>query len=301
VRAERYALQALQKARQGGQFEVESKTLFLLLRLYLHNGKYSCMRDILNQLEQLTSCHGFINRHAFYEIETGWLNAMLGKGTEVASWIKSSTWSDNSNVLVDGFGDLAKCKFYLSSNDFNAMLVFLESRTSEFGVSKFLFGQIGLAVNSAVCHYHLGNRSEALRYLRIAYELANPNELIMPFVEMGNSMRSLAGAALKSTHSGIPAPWLEAIRTKATTYAKRLAYVRSCFLEKQGSDASPRLTGKELVLLEDLSQGLSRTEISHARNISVNTVKVMLQTVYDKLGARNGIEAVRIAATKNLL
>jgi LuxR family maltose regulon positive regulatory protein len=134
----------------------------------------------------------------------------------------------------------------------------------------------------------------------------------MLFIEQGNNMRTLAGAALKELKErgaadsevnelGIPVSWLEMVRSRATTYAKRIAYVRSVYLEKHSSRDDVQITSKELEILTDLSQGLSRTEISLTHGISINTVKSMLQVIYDKLGAEGAMDAVRIATTKRIL
>jgi LuxR family maltose regulon positive regulatory protein len=54
-----------------------------------------------------------------------------------------------------------------------------------------------------------------------------------------------------------------------------------------------------LNVLTGLSQGLTREEIAGASGISLNTVKSVIRSVYNKLGALNRADAVRIAA--NLL
>jgi LuxR family maltose regulon positive regulatory protein len=300
-KSERYALQALHKAREKGQFEIESKTLFLLSRIYLLLGKYEKLLDILQQMEQQIKNPAFINRHSFYEIETSWLYSLLGNQSKIAPWLQNDDWSIEGALVSDGFSDIARCKFYLFEKNYNALLAFLESRTGELGISQFLFGRIGLAAHRAVCHYHLGNRAEAFVWLQNAYELANPNALIMPFVELGNSMRSLTGSALKRSGTEIPTPWLEMIRSKAATYAKRVSYVRMQFLEAEQPLKSVRLSDRELLLLADLSHGMSRTEIARANDISVNTVKAILQLAFDKLGAENSMEAIRVAVTQKLL
>jgi LuxR family maltose regulon positive regulatory protein len=299
--AEHHALRALSKSRIKGQLEVESKALFLLLRLYLHLGKYEKIVDILNQIDKQIDNQGFTNRHLLYEIEISWFYSVMGEHSRVASWLKSKDWLAGSGDPLGGFSEFARCKYYFTSKDYSTLLVLMDSQGNGTGNSKYLFGQISLAAYRAACYYHMGNKDEAIRWLGIGYELAGPNQIIMPFAEMGNSIRSLAGAALKAGDTGIPTEWLEMIRRKAATYAKRVTYVRSCYIESQHQGETVHLTSKELQVLEDLAQGLSRTEISLARDISVNTVKVMLPKIYDKLGAENSIDAVRIAASKRLL
>jgi DNA-binding NarL/FixJ family response regulator len=137
--------------------------------------------------------------------------------------------------------------------------------------------------------------------LKRGYELSAPNAFDMPFVEMGNNMRSLAGAALRETNCGIPSEWLNTIRSKSATYAKRVASIKSKYMQDIGKDGDAPLTLKEREVLRDMSQGLSRTEIAAYRGISVNTVKAMLQIIYEKLGADNSMDALRIAISKDII
>lgn len=56
------------------------------------------------------------------------------------------------------------------------------------------------------------------------------------------------------------------------------------------------ITEKELSLLKVLAQGCSNLEIARKLDISENTVKWHLKNIYLKLGARNRVDAVNIAA-----
>jgi LuxR family maltose regulon positive regulatory protein len=158
-----------------------------------------------------------------------------------------------------------------------------------------------MSVSEAICLYNLKDRKGAMEALKRGYELSAPNAFDMPFVEMGNNMRSLAGAALRDKDCGIPHDWLELIRSKSATYAKRIAHVKSKYRQDTGKDGDIQLTLKEKEVLQDMSQGLSRTEIAAYRGISVNTVKAMLQIIYEKLGADNSMDALRIAISKDII
>jgi LuxR family maltose regulon positive regulatory protein len=196
---------------------------------------------------------------------------------------------------------LIKIKYYLTSKNYQTLLDFLDSRTTQYGVSRYIIGKIGVAASRAASLCQLGDRAGAIKWLKEAYDLAEPNGFTMQFIEMGNAMRTLAGMALKANMAGVPAEWLETMKRRSTTYAKRLAHVRSRYLDAHNLDADAQLTVKELAVLADLSQGLSRTEISLAHSISINTVKTMLQIIYGKLGAENAMDAVRIATAKQML
>jgi LuxR family maltose regulon positive regulatory protein len=298
VEAESHALRCLRDAREYGQSEIECRALYLLLRTYLQAGKYEQITNVFVQLDALMDDKAFMNRHLIYEVISSWFFAVIGEVNRVESWLKGNLWSSGLNDLVSGMDDFAKIKYYLAIKDYEVLLSFLENR-----LSRFIIGKIGLMSAKAVCLFRLGDRAEAFACLKETYELAHPCGLDMLFVELGNNMRSLATAALKvpASELGIPTEWLETIRSKATTYAKRVAFVRSCYLEAHSPDTSVHLSARELEVLEDLTHGLSRMEISVARGISLNTVKSMLQIIYSKLGAESAMDAIRIATTKQLL
>lgn len=52
------------------------------------------------------------------------------------------------------------------------------------------------------------------------------------------------------------------------------------------------LTERERNVLFYLAQGYKNNEIGKALNISVHTVKAHLETIYEKLGANNRVQAV---------
>ncbi|MBT2484211.1 MULTISPECIES: LuxR C-terminal-related transcriptional regulator [unclassified Microbacterium] len=65
--------------------------------------------------------------------------------------------------------------------------------------------------------------------------------------------------------------------------------------------ARPRLSSRELVVLRALTSGSSLQDIAADLNVSQNTLKTQLRSVYRKLGAANRAEAVQQAALHDLL
>jgi LuxR family maltose regulon positive regulatory protein len=141
-----------------------------------------------------------------------------------------------------------------------------------------------------------------MRELSNAYAISLSDNLDMPFIELGKDMRTLTSAALRDDKCEIPRPWLDKIHKKSSAYAKTLSHVITDYRNyNQLNEKLFALTNKEKEILLDLCHGLSRTEIAYNRNISVNTVKLLIQTVCTKLGAQNTAEAVWIAANLKLV
>jgi DNA-binding NarL/FixJ family response regulator len=61
------------------------------------------------------------------------------------------------------------------------------------------------------------------------------------------------------------------------------------------------LSRREQDVLTGLSQGLTREEIAGLSSISINTVKSVISSVYNTLGAVNRADAVRIATSLGLV
>jgi DNA-binding CsgD family transcriptional regulator len=62
-----------------------------------------------------------------------------------------------------------------------------------------------------------------------------------------------------------------------------------------------RLTRREKEVLLSLFRGYTQDEIAENASRSVNTVKTIIKHIYEKLGASNRADAIRIAISLGLL
>ena len=128
----------------------------------------------------------------------------------------------------------------------------------------------------------------------------------MPFIELGKDMRTLTNFALKEAGSfakngRIPRAWLEAINRKSASFAKRHAHFIAQYREANGVVDSVAISPRETDILTDLSHGLSRAEIASTRSLSINTVKMVINNLYSKLGAENMADLIRIAVERKMI
>jgi len=299
--AEKWAMSAHNKAKERGQDEIEFRALFYLMRIHLYHGRLARVVQVIDELDDLRGRSKSFDRSVLYEIILSWLYATLGEKDEIAGWVTSDFIIGEDEAYTMGLSDMAKMRYYLMSKEFGALASLIASRSGSSGLRRYLFGQIDVLVYEAVAAYHMKDPARAVSILEQAYELSAPNSLDMPFIELGNEMRTLASAATKQPGCKLPLVWLESIRSKAATYAKRLAAVRKDYTLQFGHEDELSLTVREKELLFDVAQGLSRTEIAMSRNLSANTVKAALKLIFEKLGAANTVDAVRIAAVRGLL
>ena len=310
--AEKQLVQSLQKAREKQQFEIENRCLFYLLRICLCRSDAKGIDAVNKQLKAELEEAFFPNRHSYYDIITGWYYIQTNQSEKIASWLKNDYEGSGLNPGVQGLENLVKAKYYFSQKQYPAALAVLESRGN---TEPLLMGDVEMKALEAVCRYRQSDRPGAFRALREAYLLAEPTGIFMPFAELGKDMRTLTDTALKSRagsgketngkaaldeEDGLPQQWLLEIRRKASLYAKKLyTYTEGTYTGSRKRNGL--LSHRETLVLSGLSQGLTRQEIAGAASISPNTVKSVTKSIYNKLGALNQADAVRIAAERGIL
>ncbi len=123
----------------------------------------------------------------------------------------------------------------------------------------------------------------AFEAVATALQIAEPGELLRPFIDAGEPIREIL-----LTHVG--------------RFGRSEGFVaRILDLDAPRGRPSNPLTATELSLLQDLPSLHTLGEIARARHVSVNTVKTHLRAIYTKLGADSRRGAVREARGRGLL
>jgi LuxR family maltose regulon positive regulatory protein len=296
--AEKFIKQALLKAETRNQYEVRNRALFYLLRIGVAQGDFEKTQGVLKDLEAQLEMGEYGARFITYDIVSSWYYLIIGQPQRVASWLKGNFAQSSFAIFKANFGNLIKAKFYYANKRYYELLSFLESEQAPTAV---LFGKLEMKVLEAACQYQVKNRDASLLALREAYNLALSNDLTMPFIALGKAMRTLTAAAIRDKKCDIPRQWLEMINRKAATYAKRRLLVISEYKKANNLGDDVSLSPREMDVLRDLYHGLSRSEIAANHDLSINTVKMVLNTVYTKLGADNVADVIRTALDRKLI
>ena len=303
--AEQHAMEAVFKARKKEQYEVESKGLFYLLRIHIFNGNVSASTETWEQIETQLDIPDYINRYVINDIITGWFHAHSGKIDQIAPWLKNEFEESNLNLDFHNFETMVKAKSLFASGQYQETLRFLERKEVREGLCSFHFGMLEISALKAAILNRMGDEVSALETLEAAWKMSASHgrevRLDMPFIELGEDMHTLTGAALISENNTIPKSWLETIRRKASVYAKKLTAVKEQYGREEGIKENLFLSSQELSVLKGISLGFTREDIAIENSISLNTVKNVIRTIYGKLGALNRADAIRLATKAGLL
>ena len=290
--AEQYLKQALDKARSKRQYDIQSRAQLYLMLTSLSSGNFSAANDMLQSIKELIDEKEYTIRYETYDIALGHYYLVLGQPEQIPDWLKADFSPYAHPAFLENFANRVKAQYRYTTQRYSELLAFLENaRDSE----TVLFGRIVFKVLEALSLYHLKKKEKAISVLSEAYSLAEPNNIIIPFTQYSKDMRTLTSAAMKDGKCTIPKAWLVNINRRASAFARRRTHMVSEYMAANCIKASISLTERETVVLNDLSHGLSRTEIAASQNISVNTVKMVINIIYNKLGVTGLPDAIRVA------
>jgi len=231
-------------------------------------------------------------------------HAPFGRRDKISDWILDGAGSPKTLAPASvNLSQGIRARRLLQQGQYNKLLGCLLRLDALYTEHNELLGLIENAAMRSIACYYLGDHEAAFKALHESYLLSYENNIIMPLVELGKWTRTLVRAAKAAKNRLIPAEWLELIHTKSSTYAKRLSAMANAYETAEGAERrqGANLTKREKDILSGLCQGLTREEIARACNLSINTVKSMMPNIYNKLGATNRLDAVRIAASLDLL
>jgi len=173
----------------------------------------------------------------------------------------------------------------------------IEPALEQAQASGLMFNVVRLLILDALALYAQRETTSAIATLKRLLALAEPENYIRSFLDIGKPMeefllRSLESPALSEPHLRL--------------YVSRLlshfaADLPSKSSQPSGSTLIEPLTERELEILQLITQGLSNREISERLFLALSTVKGYNRIIFDKLGVQSRTEAVARARQLGLL
>ena len=304
-RATKNAYEAIYRARKKHVCDVTSSAYFLLMRIAASEGDYSTLISHRNQLRAYTET--IENEQQFngmLDIAEGWLYVTVGQTKKVAGWIMDDTLSNKTLAPFSiGMERQVKASCLLKDGKYYELLAWLGPLESQARQNNLWLILLDVLISKSIAFYRIHDEVRAVTTLQEAYDIAHGNNLIMQFTQYGNVMRAFANTAEQSSKHHIPKEWLDSINAKANTYAKRIAFITTEYNRENKliKETNIILSKREKDILTNIYQGLTREEIANTLYVSTSTVKGTLSNIYNKLGALNSIDAIRIALQMRII
>ena len=297
--AELHIALALDKAREHKQLGIVHRALIYALRISITQGNYQKAEQILSETKAQLNETEYSNRFINYDISLAIYYYNLGLPEKIPHWINENFSTYSHAGFIENFANQMKACFCYLTRNYTPLIAYIQEMKQR---ESFVFERVEMLVMEACINYKMKNNKKAFASLAEAYETASPNNLIMPFIEMGKDMRTLTTAALKvKSNVNIPASWLENINRRAASYAKHQGHVIREYRQLNNISGTIVLSPRETEILRDLSLGLTRAEIAASRNLSINTVKMVINNIHAKTGSANLADLIRIAVERKLI
>jgi len=296
--AEQYLKQAIDKAQPCDQYVTLNRALVYLMLTAFFRGDFASATARLAAIEALLEKKDYGVRFETYDIARGFYHLALEQPEQMPEWLKGDFSPHTHPYFLENYANRIKEQYHYLTHQYHALLAFIEKALAQPAI---LFGKIELKVLAALSLYRLRRREESFAALTEAYQLAAPDNIIVLFTKYAKDMRMLTAAALREDTCNIPKAWLENINRKSSAFAKRKAHMLSRHMTTNHLVEGVALTEREIAILRDLSQGLSRTEIASRQNISAAIIKTIINIIYEKLCVNSLPEAIRVAVDRKII
>ncbi|MBC8145404.1 MAG: hypothetical protein H7X80_07450 [bacterium] len=156
---------------------------------------------------------------------------------------------------------------------------------------------IELHVLRAIAYDMVGKGEESFAELADAVRMATPERFIRVFVNEADRLCSVLHRFPAKRFPGLVGEFLDEVRVAcgATGDAPIATVASSSPLNLEG------LTSRELEILQLLARGYTNQKIADKLYVSINTIKTHISNLFDKLGARNRIDALVRAKDAGIL
>lgn len=300
--AKQHAYRALYKAKAYAQHDLVCSSYLLLGRIGLMEGDFGEMSRQIQELESYAKLCGNPAVNEIRDTALGWYYVKLCDD----KWIPKSIFTANDTsrpMWTYGRSQIVYGVHLIHTGDYARLVGMLEYPKGPFFIQGVTPDRITLHIMLAIGYYYLDHLDEAVKSLWTAYEMSYNNGLITLFVEGGRYILPLMQALRQQKRFPFRDEWIGRIEEGAKSYIERVSAVRSAYrkIHPEPLQKDNPLSKRERVVLQSLSQGLTREEIAAAHYISVNTVKSVIRSIYNKLDAANRAEAVSIAIAKGYI
>lgn len=300
--AEAKSYEALRIGRTYRRHDIVCNALFLMAQTSPMLGDLSMLMELATECQEYVQQRSLLSQRNVCDYMNAWIYLLLQDYEYIPRAIKDPyAFAEMPQKTLTSREMLIHCRYWMNVGDYRRTLVMIDTGKQYAKERNLLVSYINFFVLEAICYERTEANELAVQALYEAYKLAKPGKILMPFTEMGRFMRTLINTVRRQSTHPFDEEWLSLIYAKASTYAKRVNVMIQQYEKKQKDTAPIKLSSKEQVVLELLVAGLTRDEISERMGITVHGVKRHITSLYNKLGAANRSDAIRLATTMRLI
>lgn len=281
-KARLYANKSIFKAETKKQLTVTINAYFVLMRISLVEGRLDEIETYMSELDRLVKSVVNPIIHLQIEMVKGYIYGSSRQIEKIPERFKNFDMKKGMDqlprviVAPTNLGLALLCK-----KEYMQLEVFMEAFLEELKKDKLVYPMIHVYILCAIARLELYDEEEATDTLIQAIELAEPDGIVMPFVEAGSEIKGL----------------LEML-SERSQFVKRILETYSCYenrgMYKEVSEdkIDELLTDREKDVMKLFTKGYKQSEIASELQITVDTVKRHIKNVYSKMDIHSKAELI---------
>lgn len=281
--------QAMAKAEAQQQWSIMVCILFLHARLAFGKGDLSLVMKLLQRMRSEVTNSGQYMLIHIADLCEALFYAYLNQENKLAAWILGGQVAESRLPFPShGFFYIVYGKVLLLRGEYLKLLGLREEILGIASVFPNVLAQVYIYIYVAVARHKLHHREEAMAALTHAIDRAEPDKLLMPFVENGEELIEIL------TELANNGKYIEFIKDIKERYGSFVPVVEVIQEKNEIYKNQHNFTSRELEISNLVATGLSNYMIGKTLHIAEVTVKKTLQNIYAKLGIRSRVVLTRI-------
>ncbi len=274
--AEALCHKALYLADMKAQGSISYCAELCLIRISILRGDIDLFKIIMENIEKrtLTGCE-FRSKYT-QDLIRGFLFVQFGNTDAIQNWILEPVELERIlySVAVP-FGQIVYAGYLIASRQYNKLIGISELLIGRSETQGFLMAKIYQLIYLSIAYLNINQKEKGIEQLKIAFELAIPDEVYLPFAENANRLGNLLDSMLVTKYH------------ESIERIHKMAYRQNIGVEKIKKTLTRKNFGltpreKEVAILAE--KGKTNKQIGVLLFISSETVKMTLKKVFIKLG-----------------
>jgi LuxR family maltose regulon positive regulatory protein len=265
-------------ANRAKQWGVWISALYLQIRIEMQRGNWSKVEMFLEEAKNIAlpepdERFQFISAE---DLTQAYVSCKLDQSQMLSSLFKDG-WNGRLNDNVRALAPICvlHAEVLLARKEYIAVIALTDSYLAAARVYPNLLVEIILEIEIASAYEKIGERGIAVSHLRNALSLAEPDWLVMPFVEFARYITPILPFAMAE----VGEEFVKDISLRAQDFLEKVNMICLNFFSKE----MYHLTQQEVKIARLAAEGYSNQEIAEMMFIQESTVKTHLTHVFSKL------------------